>query len=282
MDYENYMELYEAVYFYGKNGLSETVRKAVIRILVVNGLLDMDGNLSAEYYEILDNITGRNDKHYEELLAKATNESQFFFDSISDLEYEIYSRYNFDLTFETGKNAARFINLADRNVLELGGNSGGFGSAFVTKYENCRYTVVDTEIPCEIGYELREKTGLNIRFIAGDIFDLKVDGIYDVIIMMNLLHDFDDAKCAKILSQCVKYCNSDTKFIIIEDILSGEFDPPEVVMHGLRLSAECRGGKQRTVNELSDLFSGIGYAADTTIRLDEVHSIVCFTAESQT
>ena len=281
MDYENYMELYEAVYFYGKTGLSETVRKAVMRILVVHGLLDSDGNPTAEYHEIFTNIMSRNDKHYEELFAKATNESQFFFDGISDLEYEIYSRYNFDLTFETGKNAARFINLAARNVLELGGNSGGFGSAFVTKYETCRYTVVDTEIPCKIGSELREKTGLNINFTVSDIFNLKLDGIYDVIIMMNLLHDFDDEKCTEILSNCVKYCGGDTKFIIIEDILSGEFEPAEVVMHGLRLSAECRGGKQRTVNELSDLFSRIGYTAETTIRLDSVHSIVCFTGESQ-
>jgi len=271
MDYENYMELYEAVYFYGKRGLSETVRKAVYRILVVNGLLDSDGNLSDEYYEILDNIVGRNDKHYRELFDKAVNESQFFFNGISDFEYEIYSRYNFDLTFETGKNAAQYINLADRNVLELGGNSGGFGSAMAAKYNSCRYTIVDTAIPCMIGNELRDKTGADINFVVGDVFNLTLpDNTYDCVIMMNLLHDFDDEKCAAILNNCAKYCCDDTKFIIIEDILTGEFQPREAVMHGLRLAVECRGGRQRTVGELCDLFGRVG----ETIRLDSVHTML--------
>jgi hypothetical protein len=63
---------------------------------------------------------------------------------------------------------------------------------------------------------------------------------------MNLLHDFDDIKCLNILSNCTKYSDCNTKFLIIEDILTGEFEPKEAIMHGLRLSVECRGGKHST------------------------------------
>ena len=102
--------------------------------------------------------------------------------------------------------------------------------------------------------------------------------IYDYIIIMNLLHDFDDTKCLNILKNCKKYCNSNTKFLIIEDILTAEFEPKEVVMHGLRLSVECRGGKQRTIEELESLFLRINYKLEKTIKINNVHTMLIMEA----
>jgi hypothetical protein len=98
--------------------------------------------------------------------------------------------------------------------------------------------------------------------------------LYDYIILMNLLHDFDDLKCLNILRNCTKHCDSNTKFLIIEDILTGEFEPKEVIMHGLRLSVECRGGKQRTIEELVSLFLNINYKLEKTIKLNNIHTML--------
>ena len=53
-DYENYMELYEAVYFFNRinccnernksSGINENIYKAAVRILAVNNLLDCGRN----------------------------------------------------------------------------------------------------------------------------------------------------------------------------------------------------------------------------------------------
>ena len=292
IDYENYMELYEAVYLFNRincinccHEYSESAYKAIIRILVVNDMLDCDGNKKnkEKHQYIIDNIANNKiqNNRCTEMYSKAVNESQFFFDSISEIEYEIYSRYNFHVTFETGKEVAKHINLANKKVLELGGNSGGLGSALLTKNNNCVYTIVDTKIPCMIGNEFKESNRsnkLNITFIEGNVFELSLSSelskSYDYIIIMNLLHDFHDVKCLTILRNCVKYCGSNTKFLIIEDILSGEFEPKEVVMHGLRLAVECRGGKQRTIDELSNLFSSINYKLEKTIKLSNVHTML--------
>jgi len=288
MDYENYIELYEAVYFFDRltnheeikrPEIKESVYKATARILVANKLLDYDGNgfvMTGEnkekHRDILDNIINKNIKHYTEMFDKAGNESQFFFDGISELEFEIYSRYNFPVTFETGKEIVKHINFAGKKALELGGNSGGLGTAAVSKNKNCRYTVVDAKIPCMIGNEFKKSNKVNIKFIEGNVFELMLSGeLYDYIIIMNLLHDFDDIKCLDILRNCIKYCGNHTKFLIIEDILTGEFEPKEAVMHGLRLAVECRGGKQRTINELTSLFSNINYKLEKTIKLNSVH-----------
>lgn len=303
MDYENYMELYEAVYFFNRinccadnelpqllngeeikrSGLNESIYKAIIRILVVNNLLDYDGSCfvitnenKEKHRYILDNIINKNqNKHYTEMFSKAVNEFEFLFDSISELEYEIYSRYNFHITFETGKEVAKYVNLANRKVLELGGNSGGLGTALLTKNKDCLYTVVDTKIPCIVGNEFNKSNKLNITFIEGNIFELMLSsGLYDYIILMNLLHDFDDMKCLNILHNCTKHHDSNTKFLIIEDILTGEFEPKEVIMHGLRLSVYCRGGRQRTIEELVGLFLNINYKLEKTIKLNNVHTML--------
>ncbi len=303
MNYENYIELYEAVYFFDRInccvgnklpqlmnkedikrlGINESIYQAMLRILVVNNLLDYQGNsfvITNENIEkqrdILDNIINKDpNKQYTELYNKAINESQFFFDNISESEYEIYSRYNFEVTFQTGKEVAKHINLANRKVLELGGNSGGFGTALLTKNKDCLYTVVDTKIPCKVGNEFNKLNELNITFIEANVFDLMLpNNIYDYVIIMNLLHDFDDVKCLDILDNCTKHCDSNTKFIIIEDILTDEFEPKEAVMHGLRLAVECRGGKQRTIDEFESLFSNINYKLEESIKLSNVHTML--------
>ena len=293
MDYIN--NIYEAVYLYNRInccvdnkvpqlkeverlGINESIYKAIMRILVVNNLLDYDGSCfvmtnehDKKHRYILNKINKKQKHNYNELFNKAVNEFQFFFDSISELEYEIYSRYNFPITFETGKEVVKYVDLANKKVLELGGNSGGLGTAILTKNKDCLYSVIDTKIPCMIGNEFKELNRINITFIEGNVFELMVSSeVYDYIIIMNLLHDFDDIKCLDILHNCTKHCDSNTKFLLIEDILTGEFEPKEVINHGLRLSVECRGGKQRTIEEFESLFSNINYELEKTIKLDNI------------
>ncbi len=301
MDYINY--IYEAVYFFNRihcyadkkarqqinqeerkgSGINESAYRAAIRILVVNNLLDYDGGclvMTREHSEkhrfIMDQIrNGDQNNHYQEMFNKGVNEVQFFFDSISELEYEIYSRCNFTVTFEIGMEAAKHVNLADKKVLELGGNSGGLGTALLTKNEDCLYSIVDTKIPCMVGREFRELNKKNIAFIEGDIFELMLSKeVYDYVILMNLLHDFDDMRCRDILHSCIRYCDRNTKFLIIEDVLSNEFEPKEIIRHGLRLSVECRGGKQRTIEEMVNLFLKINYGLEKTIKLDNTQTML--------
>jgi len=303
MNYENYIELYEAIYFFNRInssefnqviqpsekekisnlGLNESIYKSVLRILVVNNLLDysdgyyiLSDNNIKEQLHILENIINKDpNKQFEELFRKATNETQFFFDNINTSEYEIYSRCNFPNTFRIGKVVGQYIDLSNKKVIELGGNSGGLGSALLTENENCHYTIVDTEIPCKVGNEFNEINELNILFLEDDVFELSLSkGIYDYVIIMNLLHDFDDRKCLDILQNSIKHCDKNTKFIIIEDILEDEFQPKEVVMHGLRLSVECRGGKQRTEEEFVDLFSELNYELEDSFKLNNVHTML--------
>lgn len=301
MEYINYLA--EAVYFFQKfichvnnEGplqlstqafrelkINESIYKATMRILVVNNMIDFDGKCyvltnehSEKHKRILEDLTSKNQiKKYEALYTKSVEEPGFFFDRISDLEYEIYSRCNFSVTYESGKEIVRYVDLTNKTVLELGGNSGGLGAAFLSTYEDCSYFVLDTRIPCEIGKEFKALYGTDVSFIEGNVFKMEVPSQnYDYILMMNLLHDFDDVRCYEILKNCIKYCSPHTKFVIIEDILTNEYEPKEVILHGLRLSIECMGGKQRTIEEFKEMFSGINYKLEEVIKLNEIHTML--------
>lgn len=301
MDYINYLA--EAVYFFQKfichvqhEGvlqlstqafrelkINESIYKATMRILVVSNMIDFDGKCyvltdehSKKHKRILEDLNSSNQiKKYEDLYAKSVEAPGFFFDRINDLEYEIYSRCNFSITYESGKEIAKYLDFTDKTVLELGGNSGGLGAAFLSRYEDCSYFVLDTRIPCKIGKEFKALYGTSVSFIEGNVFELEVPSQnYDYILMMNLLHDFDDVRCCEILKNCMKYCSSHTKFVIIEDILKNDYEPKEVILHGLRLAIECMGGKQRTIEEFKEMFLGINYMLEEVIRINEIHTML--------
>ncbi len=131
-----------------------------------------------------------------------------------------------------------------------------------------------------MGRELNQKNAVKIRFIEADIFDpLPTKATYDYIILMNLLHDFDDEHCLKILTSCTKVCHCQTSFILIEDTLLQEFKPKAAIMHGLRLAVACRGGRQRTISEMEKLFAAISYKVAAHIPIDTVHSMTIMEAK---
>ncbi|WMM26538.1 methyltransferase [Tissierella sp. MB52-C2] len=94
-----------------------------------------------------------------------------FFDYISDIEYEIYSRYNYPISFDIGHTLSKICDFEDLNILDIGGNSGGLANAILMANPNCEVTVVDKSIPCNIGEEYKEFNDVSsIRFVKGDFF----------------------------------------------------------------------------------------------------------------
>lgn len=301
MNYENYRELYEAVYIFDKTikplkiypltieenllasiGINTCIYKAVMRILLSNNL----AHLKDDYYLVEDNHKKEHDKvlgiieanrsHYECFHEKALKDHHFFFDHLSEIEYEIYARYNFQLTYATGIQVKNHLNLANQSIIELGGNSGGLAASMLKSFD-CDYTVVDTSIPCMIGREFNQVHETTTIFVDQDIFKLDLGSKkYDHIVMMNLLHDFDDIDALKIIEKTLVHGHEETQISIIEDVLFNDHEPKEVLMHGLRLAVECRGGRQRTISEFEVLLNKFRYQLQSYVVLNKEQSLLTF------
>lgn len=303
MDYESHKELCEAVYVFdyvqemnvasdfrvmdktslSTFSISTSIYTAVLRILYINGLLSYNTEgygITESHYDCIKAILKKNNdlEHYKQFLIKAKDQDYSFFNNLTDADYELYARYNFQLTYKTGQKVSKYLDIDHRSVLEIGGNSGGLGSALLGTSNDSTYTIVDTSIPCKIGNEFKKVNDVDLDFIDGDMFNLVLDQQYNYIIFMNVLHDFNDQDCLKIINNCKPYILDDTCFVIIEDLLIDEHTPKEVVMHGLRLAVECHGGKQRTRSCFNKLFSDSGYVVNEMIGLDAVHSMLFITS----
>ncbi|MDD4187429.1 MAG: methyltransferase [Bacilli bacterium] len=277
--------LIEAIYLFnkhfnqeGKSDLPENIEVAVLRILAANNYISYDNNfiITKVNYQNLEKF--KNQINEEALPENIKNISPVsFFDNITDIEYEIYSRSNYSVSFKNGLKLAELINFNDLKILDIGGNSGGLASAIASKYLTSHITVVDTKIPCEIGSEYKEVNNLNnINFICDDLFTFNLEK-YDYIILSNIFHDYNDKDVRRILKNINTHLDDNTKVIILEDILDNEIGPIDVVMHGLRLSINTFYGKQRTINELNILISEIGLNLLNKEKINQVQSIVVYT-----
>jgi 2-polyprenyl-3-methyl-5-hydroxy-6-metoxy-1,4-benzoquinol methylase len=305
MNYENKTSLFEAVYFFNKSlchkenkypiklsphesketKMHTSIYSAMMRILVVSEMIEnketyffLRQDHKVKHEKIMQTILKMSSiENYHDLYDKSTRKNQFFFDHISEAEDQIYCKCNFNITYESGQVINQHIRFNKGKILELGGNSGGLATAILKENNLCEYTIVDRKIPCMIGNEYKAINDVELSFIDQDIFNLKLaDNKYDYIIIMNLLHDFNDRDCQNILKNCLKYCHTKTNFIIIEDILISDYKPRDAIMYGLRLSVECQGGKQRSKDEFKDMFSKINYEIKEDIRLSNVHGMLIF------
>jgi ubiquinone/menaquinone biosynthesis C-methylase UbiE len=266
------------------SSLPENVLNATLRLLAANNLLTYKDK---SFYATEDNLLAirqlilKKGKHSEEtaILFDKINQKKegSFFDNISDLEYEIYARCNYEISYEIGQSLCRIHDFGKACILDIGGNSGGLANAILKSNSKCKVTVVDTSIPCVVGEEYKKLNKVsNLKFVEGDFFSLELNEQFDYIILSNVLHDFLDMECKEILKGCKKHTKNSSKIIIIEDILNSEIEPIEVLEYGLRLSVNTYKGKQRTVEELNNLLSQISFSIINKAKINDVQSAIIY------
>jgi hypothetical protein len=266
------------------SNLPDNILTATLRILTVNNLLSYKDN---SYYATDDNILNieklkpnivedRICKETKNILTRVKKKESFF-NNISDIEYEIYSRCNFPISFAIGHNLSNICDFNNTSILDLGGNSGGLASAIALKYPSSKITIIDQKIPCLIGEEFKTLNKINnIDFITTDFFSFHLKQNYDYIILSNILHDYNDVDCKKILKTCKKHCHNKTKILIIEDILASELTPINILAHGLRLSINTIQGRQRTIFELIQLMEELSFTIDRKTAINDVLSVIIY------
>ena len=86
-------------------------------------------------------------------------------------------------------------------------------------------------------------------------------------VFQNILHDWSDEDCVRILKQCKQSIESSKsngrKVIVVDIVLDLETDDPKVVETGLLLDIGmmcCFGSKERKKQEWHDIIVGAGYS----------------------
>lgn len=156
---------------------------------------------------------------------------------------------------------ARAYPWPDRAVVcDVAGGTGRLLSAIVAEsHAHLRGVLVDVAGVIAEAEPLLADRGLaeRITCVEGDIFG-GIDASADVYVLKDVLHDWDDQRCATILSNVAASMPSGSKLVVIEFIQQPNRPNPFSPLLDLHTLTQRDDGRLRSVAELSTLFTDAG------------------------
>jgi SAM-dependent methyltransferase len=118
-----------------------------------------------------------------------------------------------------------------RLLLDVGGGSGIYAIAGVQQNSNLRAVVWDRPEVLKVAREMVDAYGVTDRIdlVAGDMFVDPVPAGADVILLSNVLHDWDELECRKLLRRCVDALPAGGRVLIHDVFLDDDLGGPLAV-----------------------------------------------------
>jgi O-methyltransferase domain len=161
-----------------------------------------------------------------------------------------------------------------KHLVDVGGSHGILLSNIIDKFPTVRGTVFDQPHVVEEARALlvsdlhRER----IALVSGDFFEALPSA--DGYIIKSVLHDWDDASCAKILGNCRAAMEPDGRVLIVEGLVT---DSPESVFAKLldiQMLVVTQGGRERTAAEFGSILRTAGLALTRVVSTHSPFSVI--------
>jgi hypothetical protein len=152
-----------------------------------------------------------------------------------------------------------------KTVADIGGADGSLLAMLVAGDPTRRGIVFDQPHVIPAAVKLLEERGLadRVEAVAGDFFTSVPSA--DVYLLSMVLHDWDDAACARILRSIVTSASPGARLLVIEVILPPVGDEPhpanllDLTMLGMLT------GRERTAAEYETLLASAGFTVDHVV-----------------
>ena len=102
-------------------------------------------------------------------------------------------------------------------------------------------------------------SGERCSFVAGSFFDDPLPAGHDVLLLANILHDWETAECRRILTACHEAIEPEGTIVVVEPMLAEDLSGPEhASVSGLTMA--LLGGENRTQSRIGELLMEAGFA----------------------
>ncbi len=168
------------------------------------------------------------------------------------------------MMFPMAQGAASLVALPDdrdSKVLDIAASHGIFGISFAQRHPRAHIVGLDWKNVLELTVENAKRFGVADRYstIAGDAFRQDFGADYDLILVPNFLHHFDEPTCVKFLSKCAKALRPGGAVAIIEFVPNDDrISPPTSAAFALTMLAGTPAGDAYTLKELQSMLSKAG------------------------
>ena len=164
-----------------------------------------------------------------------------------------------------GPAIAKQVDLSEhRAVLDVAGGSGIYACALVARYENLRASVFEKPPVDRVAREAIPKRGGSERVdvLSGDMFaDAWPEG-YDVHLLSNVLHDWDEPEVRTLIGKSYAALPVGGRLLIHQAFINAEKTGPLHVAEFSAFMMMITRGKCYSVNEMRSYLSNAGFAWD--------------------
>ncbi len=178
----------------------------------------------------------------------------------------------------SGAVAAAYAFSGPGRVVDVGGGTGLLLATILKAAPGLQGTLFELSHVTEQAdaYLRATPTGDRCTVVAGDFFDA-VPGGGSCYVLAQILHDWDDGHCAKILRNCRDAMLPDAKLLIIEQVIPPHNEPSLGKWLDLHMLV-LLGGRERTEAEYASLLSAADLKLDRVIPTTAGASILEATA----
>ena len=163
---------------------------------------------------------------------------------------------------------ARLVPATPIRVLDVAASHGTFGFTIARHNPHAHITALDWANVLSVTTANAHAHGLADRFstIAGDAFKVDLGGPYDIILLTNLLHHFDQAAVTALCTRMKSALAPGGKVITLEFIPNEDrITPPHAATFPLVMLASTPSGDAYTPSEYREMFTAAGLPSNEFI-----------------
>lgn len=146
------------------------------------------------------------------------------------------------------------------SLCDVGGGRGTLLSELLLRHRHLRGTLYESPATLESARELLAARGVleRVSLVPGSFFDGVPAGA-DAYLLKNILHDWDDERCAIILRHVRDAASTGARVLIAESIVERYSRHPLAVPADLQMMVACSNGRERSRGELEGLLKKSGF-----------------------
>ena len=144
-------------------------------------------------------------------------------------------------------------------VCDVAGGVGTLLAAVIGPRPDLRGVLVDARGVLQEARSYLDGAGVadRVELREGDIFD-RIDARADLYLLKDVLHDWDDERCTRILQTVAAAMPAGARVVLVETIQDPDTPDPIASFIDVHMLTQCDGGRQRSVSELQALLRTAG------------------------
>ena len=166
-------------------------------------------------------------------------------------------------------------------VCDVAGGRGTLLAEILVRHPKLRAILFDApRVVAQAGLVLGAR-GVDDRVtrVAGSFFEREIPGGADAYLLKNILHDWGDEACVRILGNVRAAMAPGTKLLVCEVVLEPASDDYIGSLIDVHMMVVCEGGRERSAGEFRGLFAKSGFRVDEVRPLAGLASLIVASAD---